>query len=170
MEIASEKVVNAIDLIRDVWQGAGAVHALFARACRAGRMKLSHAAVSALVGWYLMMPPLIKLIPPLNVPQCEHGPCIDLIDEQAPLSKWEIFGSFDTVERCEGQLMFSHHRTSEDLSKAKPAATKAFKALKSWKGIAGCSTCMSYLSKALSEQQMAHSVCIATDDARLKGN
>jgi hypothetical protein len=50
-------------------------------------MKLRHAAVLALVGWYLMVPPLRYFLNP-NLP---------------PFSQWEIRGSFDTADACTAQ-------------------------------------------------------------------
>jgi hypothetical protein len=47
-------------------------------------MKPCHAAALALVGWYLMLPPMQGGQP----------------NERAPLSKWTIIGSFNTAEDC----------------------------------------------------------------------
>jgi hypothetical protein len=47
---------------------------------KVARMKTSHAAALALVGWYLMTPP------PDNL--------------KAPISQWEINASYDTAEQC----------------------------------------------------------------------
>jgi hypothetical protein len=44
-----------------------------------------HVVALALVGWYLMMPPLREL--------------------QAPLSRWRIYKAFDTAEACEHELV-----------------------------------------------------------------
>jgi hypothetical protein len=49
-------------------------------------MKLRNAAALALVGWYLMMPPL--------------GPD-GRIQKYAPLSQWEISSSYDSADDCE---------------------------------------------------------------------
>ena len=43
---------------RDVWQGSRAIRALSSRACGAHRVKLRHAVGLALIGWYLMTPPM----------------------------------------------------------------------------------------------------------------
>jgi len=50
-------------------------------------MKPRHAAALALVGWYLMTPPLI-------------GPNY-AIKEDAPFSQWVIAQTFDTASDCE---------------------------------------------------------------------
>jgi hypothetical protein len=51
-------------------------------------MKLRHAAALALVGWYLMIPPRVSDWPVL------------VFDTNAPLSKWQQGGSFDTAKEC----------------------------------------------------------------------
>ncbi|MGO9060944.1 MAG: hypothetical protein ACLQU2_26710 [Candidatus Binataceae bacterium] len=48
-------------------------------------MELQHAAALALVGWYLMLPPWIAQ---------------NRFDANAPLSKWQISGRFDTAQDC----------------------------------------------------------------------
>jgi hypothetical protein len=47
-------------------------------------MKSRHAAALALVGWYLMAPPLYK----------------GEVEEKAPLKKWTVLQSFGTVAEC----------------------------------------------------------------------
>ena len=49
-------------------------------------MKPHHAAALALVGWYLMLPPVTS-----------DG----RIQKDAPLSRWYIFSNFETKEECE---------------------------------------------------------------------
>lgn len=48
-------------------------------------MRFRHAASLALVGWYLMLPPV------KDTPQAAR---------QAPLREWTIIGSFDTATQC----------------------------------------------------------------------
>jgi hypothetical protein len=50
-------------------------------------MKPRHAAALALVGWYLMVPPIIS-----------HAPKPDL---SAPKSKWSAYGPFSSQGECE---------------------------------------------------------------------
>jgi hypothetical protein len=50
-------------------------------------MKPRHAAALALVGWYLMVPPITSSWPVTY-------------DTSAPLSKWKQGGSFDTAKEC----------------------------------------------------------------------
>ena len=57
-------------------------------------MKLRHAAALALVGWYLMMPPIKGL------PDCAR------IDSNAPLLRWEHIASFDNAQACQEQLRY----------------------------------------------------------------
>jgi hypothetical protein len=64
---------------------------------RKSRMNLRHAAALALVGWYLMLPPFIRVGPDPREP----GRDIVAPDSAAPLSKWFWSGSFDSVEACE---------------------------------------------------------------------
>ncbi len=49
-------------------------------------MKPRHTTALALVGWYLMMPPLD-----------ERGK----VDKSAPVSQWTILQGFDTARNCE---------------------------------------------------------------------
>jgi uncharacterized protein YfaP (DUF2135 family) len=49
-------------------------------------MKPRHAAALALVGWYLMMPPMTS---------------DRRIQINTPLSHWEISSSYDTADECE---------------------------------------------------------------------
>jgi hypothetical protein len=48
-------------------------------------MKLRHAAALALVGWYLMVPPI------------ENGQ----LNLHAPVSRWEIESSYDRADDCQ---------------------------------------------------------------------
>jgi len=57
-------------------------------------MKLRHAAVLALVGWYLM-------VPPWRSAQTAHP----IPDSDAPLSKWITEGTFDSAVGCNRYLM-----------------------------------------------------------------
>jgi len=62
-------------------------------------MKRSHAAVLALAGWFLM-------VPPLNL---RHQ-----ADVHAPLSKWRVSETYDSAERCRDVLMgLSEHKPIE---------------------------------------------------------
>ena len=54
-------------------------------------MKPRHAAALALVGWYLISPPL-------------YGTHAEKVDPKAPFSKWVIVGKYDTIQDCESDL------------------------------------------------------------------
>jgi len=51
-------------------------------------MKLRHAAVLALIGWYLMVPPLRST----GSSEC--------YDAKVPISQWQRIKAFDTAEQC----------------------------------------------------------------------
>ena len=50
-----------------------------------------HAAALALLGWYLMVPPLV------NAPY--------KIDMEAPLTSWKVYQTLDTAEECNKALL-----------------------------------------------------------------
>ena len=52
-------------------------------------MKPRHAAALALVGWYLMLPPI------------NSWPGTPWIDRNAPLSKWTMQAAFNSAHDCE---------------------------------------------------------------------
>jgi hypothetical protein len=54
-------------------------------------MTIRHAAVLALVGWYLMVPPALIW----------KKKAMDAPDNNAPLSKWQIYSSHDSAKECE---------------------------------------------------------------------
>ena len=57
-------------------------------------MNLRHTAALALVGWVLLIPPLV-------LPESELRPEPLDVDRKAPLSDWIQEGSFDRAEDCE---------------------------------------------------------------------
>jgi hypothetical protein len=50
-------------------------------------MKPRHAFALALVGWYLLLPPLV------NAPY--------KVDTEAPLASWKVYQTFDTRDECD---------------------------------------------------------------------
>ena len=54
-------------------------------------MKPRHAAALALVGWYLMVPPLVD--EPYKV------------NTEAPLPSWKVYQTFDTLDECDKSLL-----------------------------------------------------------------
>jgi hypothetical protein len=99
-------------------------------------MNPGHAAALALVGWYLMIPPRISDWPVL------------VYDTNAPLSKWQQGGSFDTAKEC-----------NEDKKKTGMLMLQA-----SEKNGVDKQKAMQSIMAMLSGTQ-----CIASDDPRLKG-
>jgi hypothetical protein len=92
-------------------------------------MKLRHAAALALIGWYLMAPPI-------------YTPAYR-VDLSAPISAWDIIGSFNTASDCTDILIkLKKQRLGNPHSKKQ---------------------------KAL-HRRTDNSRCIATDDPRLKKN
>jgi hypothetical protein len=66
-------------------------------------MKLRHAAALALVGWFLMMPPLLK----------------KSVDLTAPFSRWVTVNSYDTSKQCEDEKASIQDAAPENLSQLK---------------------------------------------------
>jgi len=60
-------------------------------------MSIHHAAALALVGWYLMTPPFVSVGPNLHDASLDRS----IPDSEAPLSKWQWSGSFDSVASCQ---------------------------------------------------------------------
>jgi hypothetical protein len=119
-------------------------------------MKPSHAVALALVGWYLMLPPLRPVSPEdvsdrrvdLTVPP--NRPMVDLT---APLAQWTIIKTFPTEKECR--------------ARAKAALSEyRFKKMKDSFATTGY---QSYPARDLSPlEQEKDSRCIATDDPRRK--
>jgi hypothetical protein len=57
-------------------------------------MKPRHAAALALVGWYL-------LCPPMRFDHPENPSDLPRIFLNAPLAEWDIQGSYDSAQKCE---------------------------------------------------------------------
>jgi len=58
-------------------------------------MKQRHAAALALVGWYLMLPPL-QFVGPPNDPYS-----LAIVDDAAPLSRWLPMMTLKTLQECD---------------------------------------------------------------------
>jgi hypothetical protein len=61
-------------------------------------MRPHHAVALALVGWYLLAPPLYK----------------GEVDEKAPLKEWTVLQSFGTVTECSQWLSVLLHKANLD--------------------------------------------------------
>jgi len=103
-------------------------------------MNLRHAAALTLVGWYLMMPPILAIGDTNDV---EHGEWWTQTD--APVFKWQISSSFDSASDCEDLKSKLIKRGGSEIGHAKANSyNRAF---------------------AVASTQ---ALCIATDDPRLK--
>ena len=71
-------------------------------------MKLRHAAALALVGWYLMLPPL------------DHG--VPIV--KAPYSEWDNWQGFDTADACQAKKSFFQNEALEPAQKIGETATQ----------------------------------------------
>src|SRR5580693_7976473 len=121
------------------------------RASTKTRMKSRHAAALALVGWYLMVPPMAdQALTDLAQPR--------LIEGAAPLSLWEIRRAYDTAEECEKAEW-------EIRRPAIAAISKKF--LANEKSLKDGSTTERIRSIDIAQDTVAK--CIATDDPRLIG-
>jgi hypothetical protein len=114
-------------------------------------MKSRHAAALALVGRYLMVPPMAdQALTDLAQPR--------LIEGAAPLSLWEIRRAYDTAEECEKAEW-------EIRRPAIAAISKKF--LANEKSLKDGSTTERIRSIDIAQDTVAK--CIATDDPRLIG-
>lgn len=73
-------------------------------------MKITHAAALALVGWYLMAPPLQDwvLMSQLNAGSYNSGLKL------GPLSQWENEGPYDSADRCFAALVAMRQKADPD--------------------------------------------------------
>ncbi len=105
-------------------------------------VNLRHAAALALVGWYLMLPPLIR------VPPDPRDPGRDRVapDSDAPLSRWFWSGSFDSADACQRSQEKEIAKTQRRNSLSSPP----------------------YEIDRNAEMAVLKARCIAADDPRLK--
>jgi hypothetical protein len=103
-------------------------------------MKPRHAAALALVGWYLMGPATRPSLTP-----------IPLTDR--PLVEWQILSSWETQKDCDGALKAWIHTlaTSYINTRSQTASTKE-----------------EFVRVRTEAEQARHSICVASDDPRLK--
>jgi hypothetical protein len=74
------------------------------------RMNPRHAAALALLGWYLMVPPLMTPCPSKHPPK--HPPPLNFWGD-APLSRWDTVRSFNRAGDCEKELKATIQRTTD---------------------------------------------------------
>jgi len=89
--LAIEKAQTELSVAEEHLRKAMTMNVRRTLARRMPAMKLRHAAALALVGWYLMLPPL---------PMGQTEP-----DERARLGDWYIFEPFDTGSACQSELV-----------------------------------------------------------------
>ncbi len=99
-------------------------------------MNIRHVAALALAGWYLMVPPAFPTSPKPNADV--H------FDDSAPLSKWDIWGSYDSAKECMATRVGNLMTIPQAILKSKNPNVKAY----------------------FSQNTLAQ--CIASDDPRLK--
>jgi hypothetical protein len=129
-------------------------------------MKPHHAAALALVGWYLMMPPL-KENPLVRSPTYEPSRSNegDLVDTKAPLSIWTNVRSFDSASQCNWMLDHLTKDYDKDIDRELHKEVgrdpkEADRDISSDK----------FLRHYVGSLRIERAKCIATDDPRLKGN
>jgi hypothetical protein len=117
-------------------------------------MNLRHGAALVLVGWYLMVPPIVRMphgSRNLLTGKPIHGLMLGWTDEETSgaLSHWQIVGSYDTAVECEtGMATLSHHSFIPG----------------------GLTSTEQKQYEQLQPLQIEKALCIATDDPRLKDN
>jgi hypothetical protein len=102
-------------------------------------MNVRHAAALALVGWYLMLPPL---------PQGKTA-----IDTSAPIGTWLILSSHDSAEGCE-------HAKAEALQKYSESTVRKV-------GVTAPTQTEVYHEPIVGMHAPLFATCIGTDDPRL---
>jgi hypothetical protein len=108
-------------------------------------VKARHAAALALVGWYLMIPPI-------------EGTAVN---RAALLSKWNNKGSFDNASTCTTEL-----QVSQDQARKSYEHPEIEKQPKGW----NMPPDVWRLWVKTTSTQFLAAICIASDDPRLKSN
>ena len=108
-------------------------------------MKPRHAAVLAIVGWYLMVPPMNEIT----------------LNALAPLSRWAIADSFDSASECR-QALKQKKVIADDEKKQRVAEDE--------RRLQHSEPPSANIEQIAIEEQSRRSVCVATDDPRLRGN
>ena len=120
-------------------------------------MNLRHAAALALVGWYLMMPPVIHE----EDWQQQH-----VHPTTVPLSEWFTWNSFDTADACTKARSALIARASRgvlnDYDRWLAGRPSSEGLLDEWAN--------TYSISSANMDAYGQSLCVATDDPRLKGN
>jgi hypothetical protein len=115
------------------------------RASRTNDVSLRHTAALGLLGWYLMVPPRSE----------------STLNAIAPLSQWQIEDSFDSASACR-QALEQKRATAEKEKNQRVAEDE--------RRLQNGDPPSANFEQIAREEQSRRSVCIATDDPRLKGN
>lgn len=116
-------------------------------------MNLRHAAALALVGWYLIMPPVVG-VPPKALPD-------------ATFDQWHTMDVFDSIAECKndmGKLRSFTAKTLQIDPKAYQLGSRPSDPVEAQKWDKQLTVLKSALADAAH-----HAGCIASDDPRLKG-
>jgi hypothetical protein len=76
-----------------------------------GRMKPRHAAVFALVGWYLIAPPIRNIEQPPRYDESDY----DYLDEHAAYPDWKLIYVLNTEAECEHARDVAKERVAKDV-------------------------------------------------------
>jgi hypothetical protein len=114
---------------------------------------LRHAAALALVGWYLMIPPIESVNrwtdDDLGV---KIGEDFFKVQTDFPIHTWSILSSFDSATACQSGILQAQKALRDQSSDVLEIPQKPD------------------LKKKLVVLQLSQALCIASDDPRLKGN
>jgi hypothetical protein len=131
-------------------------------------MKLGHAAALAVAGWYLMLAPMQADTDIRCSPEwwqkfemiCDYK--VTVPDNAAPFSKWLQVGTFETLSDCRAQKL--RQRTKQD----RQFDERVAKAIMNRAREAGQPLGKGYVDEFVTGQDLRSSVCLASDDPRLK--
>jgi hypothetical protein len=107
-------------------------------------MNLRHAAALALVGWYLMVPPLTEDGHPARLSGPISPDSVWGVEFKAPLSKWELNGTYNSASQCNEERETRSERIRKETHWPEGSRSWAF------------------------GEDFIDSQCIASDDPRLK--
>jgi hypothetical protein len=119
-------------------------------------MKSRHAVALALVGWYLLLPPIIS--GPLT-----NGQIGRKLSDGEPYSRWKAWGSYDSASECEAQRQLLFSRSAAEAGKIASASGCG--------SAAGCDPIVPNSPTTLKGLELVRQMvaeCIASDDPRLK--
>jgi hypothetical protein len=113
-------------------------------------MKPRHAAAFALVGWYLMVPPLVALEP-------VNGKCSQDFQTmlELQLSDWSVDDEFDTAKQCEVAKKQLLERSAQNSTEDKLAHEGQL---------------ANFCAPLVHFWQLVQATCVSTEDPRLNGN